>query len=91
MHSLYLCIPYIHIGSEEEAPVEYVIVEEENLQELPPEDEGQAFEPLSECPNHRPSTFHQGKPQSIINFLSFLQNSLNYIIFLWCIRLIGVG
>jgi hypothetical protein len=43
MHSLYLCIPYIHIGSEEEAPVKYVTIEEENPQELPLEDEGQAF------------------------------------------------
>jgi hypothetical protein len=82
MHSLYLCIPYIHIGSEEEAPVEYVTVEEENPQELPPEDEGQAFEQLPECPNHGPSTFRRGKPQSIINLLSFLWNALKYIIFL---------
>jgi hypothetical protein len=52
MHSFYLCISSIHIGLEEEAPVKYVIVEEENPQELPPEDEGQASEPLLECPNH---------------------------------------
>jgi hypothetical protein len=72
MHSLYLCIPYVHIGSEEEASVKYMTVEEENPQELPPEDEGQAFEQLPECPNYGPSTFRRGKPQSIINLLSFL-------------------
>jgi hypothetical protein len=81
MHYPYLCIPYVHIGSEEEVLVEYVTVEE-NPQELPPEDEGQACEQLPECPNHGPSTFCQGKPQSIINLLSFLWNALNYIIFL---------
>jgi len=64
MHSLYLCTAYIHIGSEEEIPIEYVIVEEENPQELTPEGEGQAFEPLPECPNHGPSTFRQGKPRT---------------------------
>jgi hypothetical protein len=83
MHYLYLCIPYIHIGSEEEAPVEYVTVEGEDLQELPPEDEGQAFEQLLECPNHGPSTFRRGKPWSIINLLSLLWNALKYIIFLY--------
>jgi hypothetical protein len=72
MHSFYLCISSIHIGLEEEAPVEYVIVEEENPQELSLEDEGQASEPLPECPNHEPSTFCRGKPRSIINLLFFL-------------------
>jgi hypothetical protein len=33
MHSLYLCTAYIHIGSEEDIPVEFVVVKEENLQE----------------------------------------------------------
>jgi hypothetical protein len=60
-----------------------VTVEEENPQELPPEDEGQAFEQLPEYPNHGPSTFRRGKPRSIINLLSFLWNALNYIIFLY--------
>ena len=64
MHSLYLCTAYIHIGSEEDIPVEYVIVEEENPQELPPEGEGQVSKPLLECPNHGPSTFRRGKPRT---------------------------
>jgi hypothetical protein len=75
MHSLYLCTAYIHIGSEEDIPVEYVIVKEENPQELPPEGEGHTSESLSECPNHGPSTFHRGKPRifhilpiSVLNF-----------------------
>jgi hypothetical protein len=55
---------YIHIGSEEDIPVEYVIVEEESPQELPPEGEGHTSELLLECPNHGPSTFHRGKPQT---------------------------
>jgi hypothetical protein len=38
MHSLYLCTAYIHIGSEEDIPVEYVVVKEENLQEQQPEE-----------------------------------------------------
>ena len=60
MHSLYLCTTCIHIGSEEEVPVEYVIVEEENPQELPPEGEGQVSEPLPECPN--PPLFAEASP-----------------------------
>jgi hypothetical protein len=40
------------------------MIVEENPQELPLEGEGQVFEPLSECPNHGPSTFHWGKPQT---------------------------
>jgi hypothetical protein len=64
MHSLYLCTAYIHIGSEEELPVKYVTVEEENPQELPPEDEGHTSDSLPECPNHGPSTFRRGKLQT---------------------------
>ena len=60
MHSLYLCTTCIHIGSEEEVPVEYVIVEEENPQELPPEGEGQVSGPLPECPN--PPLFAEASP-----------------------------
>jgi hypothetical protein len=69
MHSLYLCTAYIHIGSKEDIPVEYVIVEEENPQELPPEGEGHTSKPLPECLKHGPSTFRRGKPRTF-HFLS---------------------
>jgi hypothetical protein len=44
MHSLYLCTAYIHIGSEEDIPVEFVGVKEENLQEQEPEEDEQDLE-----------------------------------------------
>jgi hypothetical protein len=44
MHSLYLCTAYIHIGSEEYIPVEFVVVKEENLQEQQPEEDEQDLE-----------------------------------------------
>jgi hypothetical protein len=46
MHSLYLCTAYIHIGSEEDIPVEFVVVKEENLQEQQPEEDEQDLELL---------------------------------------------
>jgi hypothetical protein len=39
MHSLYLCTAYIHIGSEEDILVEYVVAKKENLLEQQPEEE----------------------------------------------------
>jgi hypothetical protein len=44
MHSLYLCTIYIHIGSEEDILVEFVVVKEENLQEQQPEEDEQDLE-----------------------------------------------
>jgi hypothetical protein len=44
MHSLYLCTAYIHLGSEEDILVEYVVVKEENLQEQQPEEDEQDLE-----------------------------------------------
>jgi hypothetical protein len=44
MHSLYLCTAYIHIGSEEDIPVEFVVMKEENLQEQQPEEDKQDLE-----------------------------------------------
>jgi len=70
MHSLYLCTAYIHIGSEEEIPIEYVVVEEENPQELPPEGEGQTSETTSGVPE--PWTLHFSPRQAPDISLSFL-------------------
>jgi hypothetical protein len=44
MHSLYLCTAYIHIGSEEDIPAEYVVVKEKNLQEQQCEEDEQVLE-----------------------------------------------
>jgi hypothetical protein len=56
----------MHIGSPEEVTlVEFVPIEGEILQEEP-EEGGQALD-LPECPDHRPSTFLKGKPQSILS------------------------
>jgi len=64
-----------HTGSQENEvrPEE----QEETLeQDLPgePEPEGD----LQECPDHRPSTFERGKPQSILS-LPILANLICYI------------
>jgi hypothetical protein len=56
----------MHKGSEEEAPpLEYVVVEENNPQEQQPREGEQVPEQLPVCPNHGPSNFVRGKPQSI--------------------------
>jgi hypothetical protein len=59
-----------HIGSQE---VTLVVVPEEpeeqpevQEQEVPEADE-EVGEDLPECPNHRPSSFKRGKPQSIFS------------------------
>jgi len=72
-----------HIGSQENevGPEKQEEIQE---QELPggPEPEGD----LQECPDHRPSTFEKGKPQSILS-LPILTNLICYImiVLLCCI------
>ena len=72
VHSLYLfpCHAYISV------PKGVMVLELEL-----PESEGQQGEPpqgaeeeedLPECPDHRPSTYVEGKPRSIISLLLFL-------------------
>ena len=72
-------IPYaifMHLGSEEEITLlEFNEVEEGDQQENPqvvaPKDEEQTPEELLECPDHRPTSFLRGKPQSILSLLVF--------------------
>ena len=49
--------------------------EEGDQQEIPqattPEEEEQTLEELSECPDHRPTSFLKGKPRSILSLLVF--------------------
>ena len=72
-------IPYaifMHLGSEEEITLlKFDEVEEGDQQEIPqavaPEGEEQTLEELSECPNHRPTSFLKGKPWSILSLPVF--------------------
>jgi hypothetical protein len=57
-----------HIGSQEVTPVAVPEEPEEQpeVQEQEvPEAEEEVGKDLSECPDHRPSSFKRGKPQSI--------------------------
>ena len=75
MHTF--AIPYaifMHLGSEEEITLlEFDEVEEGDQQENPqaaaPKGEEQNPEELLECPNHRPTSFLKGKPQSTLEAL----------------------
>ena len=67
-----------HIGSQTESPV---VVPEEQLEVQPQEVTGadeEDVEELPECPNHRPSSFERGKPQSI--FLPGLRLLINALL-----------
>ena len=66
----------MHIGSTEEITLlEFNEEEEGDQQEIPqaivPEGEEQNPKELPECPNHRPTSFLKGKPQSILSLLVF--------------------
>ena len=45
--------------------------QQETPQAIAPEEEGQTPEELLECPNHRPTSFLRGKPQSILSLPMF--------------------
>ena len=67
---------FMHLGSEEEITLlEFDEVEQGDQQENPqvvaPEGEEQNPEELLECPNHRPTSFLKGKPQSILSLQVF--------------------
>ena len=67
---------FMHLGSEEEITLlEFDEVEEGDPQENPqaaaPESEEQNPEELPECPDHRPTFFLKGKPQSILSLPVF--------------------
>ena len=67
----------IHIGSHEGVTLLELEEEAEENQETPqsvaPEGEELATEKLSECPDHRPTSFLKGKPRSIISLLCFIK------------------
>ena len=62
--------------------------EQEEAQEQEPLGVSEPGEELQECPDHKPSTFEKGKPQSILS-LSILANLNNilclfyYVAFKW--------
>jgi len=81
MHSLYLCPCHAYIGVPKGVTVlEFELPESEGQQgELPHGAEEE--EDLPECPDHRPSTYIEGKPRSIISLLLFyyqVQLSIDY-------------
>ena len=66
----------MHLGSTEEITLlEFDEWEEGDQQEIPqataPKEEEQTPEELPECPDHRPTSFLKGKPQSILSLLVF--------------------
>ena len=67
---------FMHLGSTEEITLmEFDEGEEGDQQEIPqataPEGEEQNLEELSECPDHRPTSFLKGKPQCILSLPVF--------------------
>ena len=73
----------MHIGSSERITLLEFEAEEENqeaLQQVAPESEEQALE-LPECPDHRPTSFLKGKPQSILSLLCFTNVNLSPFMF----------
>ena len=80
----YLCIlvsyfALMHIGSLEGITLLDIEAEEEN-QEAPQQEtpkSEQAPEELPECPDHRPTSFLKGKPQSILSLLYFYKYHLS--------------
>ena len=72
----------MHIGSPEGITLlEFEAMGEEDQQETQqqavPEGEGQVQEELPECPDHKPSAYLKGKPQSILSLLCFINADLS--------------
>ena len=55
--------------------------EQQTAQEQEVQAEGVNVEDLPECPNHQPSSFLKGKPQSIISLLCFYKYHLRPFMF----------
>ena len=69
-------VTLMHLGLVEEITLlEFNEGEEGDQQEIPqaavPEEEEQNLEELSECPDHRPTSFLKGKPRSILSLPVF--------------------
>jgi len=60
--------------------LEFAPAEPEEQQREPPQGEGaeEEEEDLPECPDHRPSTYAEDKPRSIIRLLLFFVIMSNY-------------
>ena len=70
----------MHIGSPEGITLMEFKAEEENQeapQQVAPKSEQQAPEELLECPDHMPTFFLKGKPQSILSLLCFYKYHLS--------------
>ena len=71
MHRLHTRLRTLHhTGSQTENPVVIPEEPEEQLEVQPqevPEADEEDVEELPECPDHRPSSFERGKPQSIFS------------------------
>ena len=71
----------IHIGSPKGVTLLEFKEEAEENQETPQpvalEGEEPATEELSECPDHRPTSFLKGKPRSILSLICFTKYHLS--------------
>ena len=72
----------MHIGSIEKITLLEFNEEEEGDQQKTPQtttlgEEEQTPKELSECPNHRPTSFLKGKPQSILSLPCFTKYDLS--------------
>ena len=52
---------------------------QETTQPAAPEGEELATDELSECPDHRPTSFLKGKPWSFISLLCFIKYQLSHL------------
>lgn len=82
-----------HTGSQQPSnqannPEEYEVVQQEEEQVVQPGDEGE--EEFSECPDHRPSAFEQGKPRCILTYV-FINHFESIYIYVCAFTFTGVG
>jgi hypothetical protein len=77
-----------------ESQEESVAAEPEAAEEVPQEEPAQevqakedVVDELQECPDHHPSSFERGKPQSILSFLLYKSNQLYMSFIYFCIKL----
>jgi len=59
--------------------VEFAQPKPEEQQRDPPQEGGAEEEDLPECPDHRPTTYIESKPWSIIRLLLFLLSSKSQV------------
>ena len=75
----------MHVGSPDGIMIlEFEAIEEEDqeaLQQVALESEEQAPKELPKCPDHWPTSFLKGKPQSILSLLCFTNINLSPFMF----------